>query len=1000
MARPVHAVIPHAGTNIASRRSTAERNILGGYLVSLLMLAIISVASYQSIIRLDAAAIRVEHTHRNIEKIQTLMRSMQTLESAMRGFLLTGDGAFLGAYQHLDASIEVEMESLGQLLADDADQQRRWNTLRPLISQKLAYIISGITPRQTEDRVSTIMQTRILQGEHLMERISAIAGDMEADERSLLATQDRERESGARRTLTVIEVGNVLAIVLLSLALLVINRDLAARRRAVAQLARISTLQRAILDSADFTIISTDIDGVILTFSAGARRMLSYSATEVVGKMTPAFIHVGSEIAEHAAVLSTELGRRIEPGFEVLVAKACQGESDENVWTYVRKDGSRFPVLLSITALRDERENLAGYLCIGKDITQQQTAEQSLRDSEARLRAVLDSTVDGIITIDSRGAIESFNSAAERLFGYVEAEVLGLNFKILMPEPYHSAHDTYLANFMGTGEASIIGAGRAIEGLHKNGKRFPIYLAMAEVVLGGKRIFTGIVRDITESRKIERMKNEFISTVSHELRTPLTSIRGSLGLIAGGAVGEIPDKVKTLIEIACNNSDRLVRLINDILDIEKIASGNVMFNMAPQPLMPIVEQALVSNQPYATQLGVRFALTQGLPEANVAVDSDRLLQVLTNLLSNAAKFSPKGSAIEVSVIRRDGAVRVAVTDHGPGIPVEFQDHIFDKFAQADGSDQRQKGGTGLGLSITKDIVEKHGGIIDYDTSLDHGSTFYFELPLLIAHAPRDPVDADQARILVCEDDADIAQSIAMMLGQQGYATDIAYSAEQAKLRMSEHTYAAMTLDLMLPGQDGISLVHDLRATEAYCDLPIIIVSAKSQVGRQGLNGGAIRIVDWLDKPIDQGCLLRAAHLAVRVEGGMPRILHVEDDADVIRVVATILAGQATLIPAASLSEAQALLTAEHFDLVLLDINLPDGSGLDLLPLINQLPLAPPVTIISASDVHAGILNKVASALVKSQTSNTLLAETIARLIDVSMAERGGRTYTSSKSIPL
>jgi DNA-binding response OmpR family regulator len=377
--------------------------------------------------------------------------------------------------------------------------------------------------------------------------------------------------------------------------------------------------------------------------------------------------------------------------------------------------------------------------------------------------------------------------------------------------------------------------------------------------------------------------------------------------------------------------------------------------------------------------------------------------VLTNLLSNAAKFSPKDSTIEVGVTRRDNVVRVSVTDHGPGIPEEFQGRIFEKFAQADGSDQRQKGGTGLGLSITRAIVEKHGGVVDYDSRLNEGTTFYFELPLLTTLAPRvafvasAAADIDKTCILVCEDDPDIAQLIAMMLQQQGYATVIATSAEQAKIKMRERRYSAMTLDLMLPGQDGISLVRELRASELYHDLPIIVVSAKAELGKVELNGGAVNMVDWLDKPIDQGRLLQAARRAVGAGGGIPKILHVEDDVDVLQVVATILAGQATLVPAESLRQAQNLLTTQRFDLVLLDINLPDGSGLDLLPLINQLTPPPPVTIFSANDVDAHILDKVASALVKSQTSNTLLFETISRLIDKSASEYDARRHTAPES---
>jgi signal transduction histidine kinase len=226
------------------------------------------------------------------------------------------------------------------------------------------------------------------------------------------------------------------------------------------------------------------------------------------------------------------------------------------------------------------------------------------------------------------------------------------------------------------------------------------------------------------------MKNEFISVVSHELRTPLTSIRGSLGLIAGGATGVLPEKAKSMIDVAVRSTDRLVRLINDILDIEKIESGKMKFVLKPLEIESVVEQAIESTRAYGERLGIPFVLGSRLPGARIYADLDRLIQVLANLLSNAAKYSPSQGSVTVSLSRRSGMIRVAVTDTGPGIPEEFQGRIFQKFSQADSSDTRQKGGTGLGLNISKAIIEKHGGTIGFTTQKGAGTTFYFELPEL------------------------------------------------------------------------------------------------------------------------------------------------------------------------------------------------------------------------------------------------------------------------------
>lgn len=361
-----------------------------------------------------------------------------------------------------------------------------------------------------------------------------------------------------------------------------------------------NALQRAILDSANVTIISTNPEGIIQTFNRAAELKLGYRKEEVVGKATPELIHDSEEVQRRAAALESELGREVERGFGTFTAKARLGLADENEWTYVRKDGSRFPVLLSVTALRDKEGGITGFMGVGLDIT--------------------------------------------------------------------------------------------------------------------------------ERKQIERMKNEFISLVSHELRTPLTSIRGALGLVSGGVLGEIPAEARAMIDIANEDTERLVRLINGILDVEKIEAGKMDFQLELLDLVALVKQAIETNRPFAMQSQVEFVFTSDVAEARVRADADRIIQVLTNLISNAIKFSPVHGYIHLSIVRRDHGFRVSVRDQGPGVPEDFRGRLFQKFAQADSSASRQGGGSGLGLSISKAIVEKHGGQIGFETSNGAGSTFHFDLP--------------------------------------------------------------------------------------------------------------------------------------------------------------------------------------------------------------------------------------------------------------------------------
>ena len=231
-----------------------------------------------------------------------------------------------------------------------------------------------------------------------------------------------------------------------------------------------------------------------------------------------------------------------------------------------------------------------------------------------------------------------------------------------------------------------------------------------------------------ELKRIDQMKSEFVSTVSHELRTPLTSIRGSLGLIAGGVAGPLPEAAKKLVDIARSNCDRLIRLINDLLDAEKIQAGSLRLELEVSTLKPLLMQAIAANEGFASEHGVRLSLQAADETLRVNVDRDRLAQIVTNLLSNAMKFSPKGATVEVLVLRREGRVRVEIRDQGPGISEEFRGRIFQKFSQADSSDTRLKGGTGLGLNISRALVEALGGTIGFASELGKGSVFFFELP--------------------------------------------------------------------------------------------------------------------------------------------------------------------------------------------------------------------------------------------------------------------------------
>jgi PAS domain S-box-containing protein len=356
------------------------------------------------------------------------------------------------------------------------------------------------------------------------------------------------------------------------------------------------------------------------------------------------------------------------------------------------------------------------------------STEAALAYERDLLYALMDNIPDTIYFKDAESRFTRINRAQAQLLGVddVDAAVGKTDYDFQPTELAQSSWDE---------EQQIVATGQPlIDRLEFNptADGRPRWLSATKVPIkndAGQVIgIVGVSRDITVRQEIDRLKSEFITTVSHELRTPLTSIRGSLGLLAGGAAGDLSSTAKKMVDIAYKNSERLTRLVNDILDIERIEGGKLAFQITHLDLTSLVEQALEANRGYGEQFGVTFVLTQRVPSAYVQGDADRLIQVFTNLLSNAAKFSPAGGIVEVAVSRQDCQLRVGVTDHGSGVPEAFRARIFGKFAQADGSATRQNSGAGLGLSIAKAIVERHGGRIDYISEPDQGATFFVDLP--------------------------------------------------------------------------------------------------------------------------------------------------------------------------------------------------------------------------------------------------------------------------------
>ncbi len=614
-----------------------------------------------------------------------------------------------------------------------------------------------------------------------------------------------------------------------------------------------------------------------------------------------------------------------------------------------------------LTLLRDLADVVEQQLSVQQTVD----AVRELNEQRILLYAIFESVADAIFTLDQDGIIQNFNPAAMRLFDYAAVELAGMPVRELVPALEPHLNDAARGGALDSN----------LEGRRKNGVRFPLEAGVSPMRMADHTLFTVVMRDISERRHMERLKNEFISTVSHELRTPLTSIRGALGLVLGKASDGLSPKAKQLLDTATRNSERLTLLINDILDLEKIESGRLEFVFTALDLVAVTRQAIAANDGYAAQHQVSLRLAAAPDQALISGDEHRLLQVFANLISNAVKFSPPGGSVEIRIERRFDHWRVAVRDHGRGIPDAFRQHIFQRFAQADASDTREKGGTGLGLSITKAIVERHDGEVDY-TSVPGDTEFFFTLPATeIGHTGDDTPEA-RFRLLICENNPDTAVMLSDLLQGEGFACDIAFTTAKVKSQLAMRPYDALLLDIALPDGDSMQLLQGLREHPDHRRLPVIIINGHHDGPAAEAGFEVLNIADWLQKPVDPERLKQALR-AVLQEGRKPRILHVEDAADIIQITQLLVEDIADYTPAATLAAAREALAEGRFDLVLLDLSLPDGNGLSLL---ERIDAHTQVLVFSGKESAGALSSRISESLTKSKTSNEQLLATIRKLI--------------------
>jgi len=722
-------------------------------------------------------------------------------------------------------------------------------------------------------------------------------------------------------------------------------------------------------------IVATAVDGIIIinelgiieAFNPAAERIFGYSAEEVIGNniimLQPEPYRSQHDQYLHN-YLATGKAKIIGIGREVVGR---------------RQDGTTFPMELSVSEiqLKDSQRRFTG---IVRDISDRKKVEEALKESAARMKAIWDTAVDAIITITDHGQVLMFNPAAERIFGYLASEVIGNNITMLQPEPYHSEHDTYLRRYRETGLARIIGIGREVTGLRKNGTTFPMDLSVSKVDLGDKILFTGIVRDITERKlaeerlrqtkeeaeKANQAKSEFLAAMSHEIRTPMNAIIGMADLL-----WETPlnTEQQEYVRIFRNAGDNLLNIINDILDLSKVEAGHMQLEKIEFNLRELVEKTgeVMAVRAHEKNLELLCYLPQDVP-VNLLGDPARLRQVLVNLIGNAIKFTPAGEIVVSITAQQPVDLRgnnggeqektvellFEVKDSGIGIPANKLDSIFQSFTQADSSTTRKFGGTGLGLTISKRLVELMGGNIWVKSTEGQGSTFCFTVCL-----PVDPeggraqtrvaVDISGLKVLVVDDSDTNRFILHEMLGGWGIHVreeDSGFTALTAlrEAHSAGDPFDLVILDCRMPGMDGFQVAEEIGKDPLLLGLTTMMLTSDTRSGN-ATRAKKLGMAAYLVKPTRREELQRTISeimgrkkTSTQVPPHPPasegpassrslRILLAEDTADNQLLIKTYLKKTNYQLDIAENGEQAVSMYMERaYDLILMDVQMPIMDG--------------------------------------------------------------------------
>jgi len=902
---------------------------------------------------------------------EELYSAVLDAESASRRYAITGNQAGLAAFDAAIKGLDRARAQFARSKEGSPDHSRLAGKVLTLVAQRKASLEDFVLTRRTRGFNEAVARATAGKGAALSAELKATLDELQRADSAQISALEAQAGSGMAQRNRLLNIIFLAAFLGIAWALAAAVRSGRLHREASGRLTEEHARLQGVLDSArQLSIIATDLEGKITLFSPGAERLLGYKAAEMLGH-TPAAIHLPEEMQARGKELSASLGRAVT-GFDVFVAMARGGSLDNREWTYIRKDGSRFPVDLTITAVRDAEGRANGFLGVASDISARKKSEMQMR----KLSAAVKNSPTSIIITDQEGRIEYANPKFVELTGYTLPELIGQNPRIInsgkmQKSVFKDLWDTLLAGREWHGE---------LLNRKKNGQFFWESASISPVKDPQGRVtnFVAVKLDITEAKlnqhelerakdaamELARMKSEFLANMSHEIRTPMNAIIGMTGLLLDT---QLSPRQQDYVRTVNSAGEALLDIINDILDFSKIESGKLQIETLDFDLRETVESTADLLAPRAQGKGLEFEyfIEPGVHQA-LRGDAGRLRQVLLNLLGNAMKFTERGEVIlRVSALEaRDGEARLrfAVSDTGIGVPAAAQASLFQAFTQADASTTRKYGGTGLGLSISKRLVELMGGEIGLESEAGRGSTFWFTLPFAKGEPKpprREPGSLDGVRALVVDDNAASREIVTHHLAAWRVQSEAVPSADAALAALrgaaAVKPFTLVITDMQMPGMDGLQLA---RAIEGDPAIPrtrkVMMTSLGQDLSGEELAAGGISAC--VHKPLRPSALFEAVAAAVEGREAAPaearraaaeeaapeankyfRVLVAEDNAVNQKVALRQLErlGYAADVAANGL-EAVAAVKRQHYDLILMDCQMPEMDGFQATAEIRRL----------------------------------------------------------------